>query len=42
MYNAFNQTNFGIPGTAFGSPQFGAINNAKAARVTQLGLKIYF
>jgi hypothetical protein len=42
MFNAFNQANFGIPGTAFGSPQFGAINNAKAARVTQLGLKIYF
>lgn len=42
MFNAFNHTNFGIPGTAFGSPQFGVINSARAARVTQLGLKFYF
>ncbi|MEZ5352232.1 MAG: TonB-dependent receptor [Bryobacteraceae bacterium] len=42
MFNAFNNVNFGIPGTAFGSPQFGVINTAQSARVTQLGLKIYF
>ena len=42
MFNAFNNVNFGIPGTAFGSPQFGVINTAASARVTQLGLKIYF
>jgi hypothetical protein len=42
LFNAFNRANFGIPGTAFGSPQFGLINSAADARVTQLGLKLYF
>jgi hypothetical protein len=42
LFNAFNRANFGIPGTALGSPQFGAINNAADARVAQLGLKMYF
>ncbi len=42
MFNAFNHTNFGIPGTALSSPNFGTITSAKPARVTQLGLKVYF
>jgi hypothetical protein len=42
LFNAFNRVNFGIPATTFGSPQFGAVSSAKAARVTQLGLKLYF
>jgi hypothetical protein len=42
MFNAFNHANFGIPGTAFGGPNFGAINTAEDARINQLGLKIYF
>ena len=42
LFNAFNHANFGIPGTALGSPNFGTITTAAAARVTQLGLKLYF
>jgi hypothetical protein len=42
MFNAFNHANFGIPGTAFGGPNFGAINSAEDGRINQLGLKIYF
>ncbi|MDX1978950.1 MAG: TonB-dependent receptor [Bryobacteraceae bacterium] len=42
MFNAFNHANFGNPGTAFGSPNFGSINNALDARIMQLGLKLYF
>jgi len=42
MFNAFNNVNLGIPGTALGSPNFGAINTAADARVIQLGLKVYF
>jgi len=42
MFNAFNHANFGIPGTAFGGPNFGAINAAGDARIMQMGLKFYF
>ena len=42
MFNAFNTPNFGNPGTALGAAQFGVINSASAARVVQLGLKLYF
>lgn len=42
MFNAFNHANFGIPGTALGSPTYGAITTAEDGRITQLGLKIYF
>jgi len=42
MFNTLNHVNFGIPGTAFGSPNFGSITTAEDARITQLGLKIYF
>ncbi len=42
MFNAFNYVNLGIPGTALGSPNFGAITSASDARVIQLGLKLYF
>lgn len=41
-FKALNHANFGIPGTAFGGPNFGAINTAGDARINQLGLKIYF
>jgi len=41
-FNAFNHANFGIPGPTFGAPGFGVINTAKDARVSQLGLKLYF
>jgi hypothetical protein len=42
LFNAFNKANFGIPGTTFGSPNFGSITSANPARVVQLGLKLYF
>jgi outer membrane receptor protein involved in Fe transport len=41
-FNAFNKANFGIPGLAFGGPNFGAINGAADARILQVGLKLYF
>jgi len=41
-FNAFNNTNFGLPATALGSPAFGTINSAGAARIIQIGLKINF
>jgi hypothetical protein len=39
MFNAFNHTNFGIPGTSFGGPNFGSITSAAPARIVQFGLK---
>jgi hypothetical protein len=42
LFNAPNRANFGVPGLALGGPNFGAINSADAARVAQLGLKVYF
>lgn len=41
-FNAFNNTNFGLPGTALGSPGFGVITSAGSARIIQAGLKINF
>jgi hypothetical protein len=40
--NIANHPNFQAPGRALGSPTFGAISAALAARVNQLGLKIEF
>ena len=42
LFNAFNKANFGIPGTALGSPNFGTITSANTGRSVQLGLKLYF
>ncbi len=42
LFNAFNTPNFGNPGTTLDSPNFGVITSASAARVVQLGLKLYF
>ncbi|MEZ5361094.1 MAG: hypothetical protein R2748_01830 [Bryobacterales bacterium] len=42
MFNAFNKANFGIPGTTYGSPNFGTITSAATGRSIQLGLKLYF
>jgi len=41
-FNAFNNTNFGLPGTALGSPGFGQITSAGAARIIQVALKLNF
>jgi hypothetical protein len=41
-FNAFNRTNFEEPGTALGSPNFGVLTSAQAARSMQLGLKLTF
>jgi hypothetical protein len=41
-FNAFNNTNFGLPGTSFGSPGFGQITSAGAARIIQVALKLNF
>ncbi len=41
-FNALNQVNFALPGTALGAPTFGVISSAGEARIVQFGLKLYF
>ncbi len=44
--NAFNRTEFGLPGTSLGTAQFGVINSvsqsANPARQVQISLKVVF
>ncbi|MGH9656034.1 MAG: hypothetical protein ACRD6B_21535, partial [Bryobacteraceae bacterium] len=42
FFNAFNRTNFGLPGSSFGSPGFGIISSSGPARVIQLGAQVTF
>jgi hypothetical protein len=42
LFNALNNTNFGLPGVTFGTPDFGTIRSAAPARIIQLGLKFYY
>lgn len=42
FFNAFNHPNFSIPNHTFGSSAFGTITGSSAARVIQLGAKLYF
>ncbi|MDQ2950179.1 MAG: hypothetical protein M3Y27_30285, partial [Acidobacteriota bacterium] len=43
FFNAFNRTDFGIPGRTFGGAGFGIVSGAsKAARQIQLGLRLTF
>ncbi len=42
LFNAFNNVNFGSPGTTFGTSSFGVIGSAGAARIIQLAAKIQF
>ena len=42
MFNAFNRTNFTGPNTTYGSPQFGTISSAFAARDIQFAGKLYW
>ncbi|MCI0628262.1 MAG: hypothetical protein L0387_42530 [Acidobacteria bacterium] len=42
IFNLFNRTNFGNPGTVLGTPQFGRIFSAGSARAIQFGLKFIF
>lgn len=42
MFNALNNTNFGLPATTFGAADFGTISSAAAARIIQFGLKFYY
>jgi hypothetical protein len=41
-FNLFNRTNFWLPDNFFGSPTFGQILSAHAARRLQLGVRILF
>ena len=41
-FNLFNRTNFGLPDNFFGSPTFGQILSAHAARRLQLGVRLLF
>lgn len=43
FFNLLNHPVFGLPGTTFGTPQFGVISSqANAPRQVQLGLKLYW
>ncbi len=42
FFNFLNDTNFGSPGTTFGTSSFGVISSASDARVVQLALKFVF
>ncbi len=42
LFNAFNHTNFGLPGHTFGGPGFGIVSSARAARTAQLGARFAF
>ena len=42
IFNVINRTNFGNPGTVFGSSTFGVISSAAPARQIQLGLRVTF
>jgi hypothetical protein len=42
FFNAFNRTNFGVPGNTLGTPNFGVIASAGPARVSQMSLKLVF
>src|SRR5690606_24832406 len=41
-FNFFNKANFGAPGRALGSPQFGVISSAADPRGLQFGMKFQF
>jgi hypothetical protein len=42
FYNAFNNTNFGLPAASAGAPAFGTIRSARGARAIQLAGRITF
>ena len=42
LFNAFNHTNFGLPGHTFGGPDFGVVSNASGSRTVQLGVRFVF
>ena len=42
VFNVIDRTNFGNPGTVFGSSTFGVISSAAPPRQVQLGLRITF
>ena len=42
FYNFANHVNLYAPNTQLGSPDFGVINTALAARSVQLGVKYYW
>jgi hypothetical protein len=42
LFNAFNHTDFGLPGHTFGGPGFGIVSSARAARTMQLGVRFAY
>ncbi len=42
IFNAFNDVNFGNPGSTFGSSSFGRISSAGSMRQMQIGGKLFF
>ena len=42
LFNAFNHSNFGLPGHTLGAPNFGVVSDASGGRTIQLGLRAVF
>jgi hypothetical protein len=42
LFNAFNNVNYGNPGSTFGAATFGRISSAGNMRQMQLGAKVIF
>lgn len=42
MFNAFNHAQFGQPNSSVVAPNFGRIGSARAPRLVQLGLRLFF
>ncbi len=42
LFNAFNHTNFDLPGRTLGGPGFGIVNSAGEGRIIQFGLRVVF
>jgi hypothetical protein len=42
LFNAFNHTNFGIPGSVFGTSMAGIISSSSGPRDIQLAVKLEF
>ena len=41
-FNSLNHTNFGNPGTSFGSSSFGVISSAGTPRIVQMAIRYRF
>lgn len=41
-FNLFNRANFNLPGSVYGSPEFGVVSSARPGRTMQIGVRLGF